>query len=309
MKIRKKLKETYKKGSYIYDKCKAYRVVKNSPLLKKYLNKNVQFKNLHKGERCFVLGNGPSLNDEKLSLLENEWVFTVNKIAGHLEFEKIKTNYHFFADPSYFTISFSEGEADNEHFKRLISIKTKQNNPVCFFPYYAIDFINKYELEKILDIRVYYPFFTFRDNEKEDIDFTKPTLGYESVVQYAVAMAIYMGFAEIYLLGCDCTGIINDIQAFLKEDVTEYAYAVNEKEREFINIMNSSNVNGIERKFLSWARILHLHGELYKYCNERGISLYNCSSKTIIDSIPRISLTDVLERKTLQTEKDVLISV
>ena len=39
------------------------------------------FENKHQGERCFILGNAPSLSDENLSLLKNEKVFICNR--GH----------------------------------------------------------------------------------------------------------------------------------------------------------------------------------------------------------------------------------
>ncbi len=45
---------------------------------KKLLNKNKKFKNIHKGNRCFILGNGLSLKQQDLTLLKNEYVFTVN---------------------------------------------------------------------------------------------------------------------------------------------------------------------------------------------------------------------------------------
>jgi hypothetical protein len=40
--------------------------------------------------------------------------------------------------------------------------------------------------------------------------------------------------------------------------------------------------------------MLHIYRELYTYCSDRNIKLVNCSSKTIIDSIPRASLSSVL---------------
>lgn len=42
-----------------------------------------QAKNIHKGGRCFILGNGPSLNDCDLSLLKGEMTFGVNGIFLH----------------------------------------------------------------------------------------------------------------------------------------------------------------------------------------------------------------------------------
>ena len=52
------------------------------------------FKNAHQGERCFIIGNGPSLKSTDLSLLRNEVTFGLNRI--YLMFDEIgfETTYH-----------------------------------------------------------------------------------------------------------------------------------------------------------------------------------------------------------------------
>ena len=52
------------------------------------------FKNLHAGQRCVIIGNGPSLRDTNMDLLRNEFTFGLNRI--YLMFEKLgwKTTYH-----------------------------------------------------------------------------------------------------------------------------------------------------------------------------------------------------------------------
>ena len=264
--------------------------------LQELLKKNAEFKDLHKGQRCFVIGNGPSLKDEDLSALENEVVFTVNKIANHPQFEAMKSNYHFWADPVFFKLS-PENKEDLELLESFFAVKTKDNNPICFLPAFARDFIKNFNVEEKLDVRIYSTPLPFRDGENGDIDFTRPTFGYQTVVQFAVAMAIYMGFSEIYLLGCDSTGIIPTIQACLDQEVDGYAYDVSENEKKFLKKISENRQFGIESDFLGWATILHIHRELYRYCTNRNIKLVNCSSKTIIDSIPRDSLANVLKRE------------
>jgi hypothetical protein len=39
-----------------------------------------ELKDLHKGERCFVIGNGPSLQNTDISKLENEFTFGMNRV-------------------------------------------------------------------------------------------------------------------------------------------------------------------------------------------------------------------------------------
>ena len=55
------------------------------PLLKQ----NMDFKGSLKGKRCFVLGNGPSLNKHDLSVLKHEFVITCNTAVQLGQFEAI----------------------------------------------------------------------------------------------------------------------------------------------------------------------------------------------------------------------------
>ena len=38
------------------------------------------FRDIHRGERCFIIGNGPSLNQTDLARLEGEYTFGMNRI-------------------------------------------------------------------------------------------------------------------------------------------------------------------------------------------------------------------------------------
>ena len=55
-------------------------------ILQESSNKIIQFKDKHKGQRCVIIGNGPSLNKMDLSFLKQEICFGMNKI--YLGFEK-----------------------------------------------------------------------------------------------------------------------------------------------------------------------------------------------------------------------------
>ncbi len=270
---------------------------KKNKELKALVESNIEFKNIHKGKRCFVVGNGPSLNDEDLSLLENEYVFTVNKIANHPSYESMRSNYHFWADPAFFNLS-PDDKDDMELLKRFEAIKTDKVDPVCFVSQFGYDMVKRFELDKKLNVRFFYSDLYFRDGENKDIDFTRPVYALETVVQFCIQMAIYMGFEEIYLLGCDNTYIVGIIESLLEKDVSSYSYKVDESEKRFIKkTAEQRKDGGVESSFSSCARMLHLYRELYKYCSNRNIKLVNCSSKTIIDSIPRKSLSSVLSEK------------
>jgi hypothetical protein len=52
-------------------------------------------KDIHKGERCFVIGNGPSLKNTDISKLENEFTFGMNRI--YLMFPELGFHTTYFA--------------------------------------------------------------------------------------------------------------------------------------------------------------------------------------------------------------------
>jgi hypothetical protein len=56
--------------------------------------KVMSYKNLHAGERCFILGNGPSLRRTNLDLLEKEVTFGMNRIYLHFDEMGYATTYY-----------------------------------------------------------------------------------------------------------------------------------------------------------------------------------------------------------------------
>jgi len=51
-----------------------------SPLRRKSIQRLEEYRDLHRGERCFIIGNGPSLRKMNLSLLREEYTFGLNRI-------------------------------------------------------------------------------------------------------------------------------------------------------------------------------------------------------------------------------------
>ena len=60
------------------------------------------YKNLHQGDRCFILGNGPSLQKTNLSLLKNEYTFGLNRI--YLLFDKLGFSTTYFVAVNHLVI-------------------------------------------------------------------------------------------------------------------------------------------------------------------------------------------------------------
>ena len=62
---------------------------------------NQQYRNKHKGERCFILGSGPSVSLEDLKPLRDEALIALNSFYVHHDYKKIfndqKSKYHLIA--------------------------------------------------------------------------------------------------------------------------------------------------------------------------------------------------------------------
>jgi hypothetical protein len=59
-------------------------------------------KDAHKGERCFIIGNGPSLRQTDLSKLRNEYTFGMNRI--YLMFPELGFHTTYFVSVNYLVI-------------------------------------------------------------------------------------------------------------------------------------------------------------------------------------------------------------
>lgn len=257
------------------------------------IKENERIHNIHKGKRCFILGNGPSLKAVDLGLLEDEFVFSVNNFAMVNDYKKAKTNFHIWADLSFFELRDDQKYNHNELMNNYYQIA--EENPVCFVPCIAEKFIMKNKLDKVLNFNYFEVYSNIDITERKDYDLTKPICGYTTVVQYAIIIAMYMGFDEIYLLGCDTTNIISMINSALDiYSMDTHAYDnddVNERYKELLKHWNMTDV------FYDQYVLFNGYKLLAEECKKRKIKLINCSEKTLINEIERMPLMEVLKNE------------
>lgn len=290
---RKKIIRQYDKIHNLYlEKIEFQRFRNEHPIEYKLLQNNRQYYNLHKGERCFVLGNGPSLKQIDLASLKNEWTFSVNEMFRHSQYLEAEINYHFIADPYYFQLRHSN-PVERKLLELLLEKGADKRAPHFFFPVESRAYIRKNRIDRKLSCSYFDSRLEFYDDYEGKIDFAKYVPYFRAVVQWAIAMAIYMGFEKIYLLGCDATNLIIDLQAFQGTVWGEkYAFDVDcdtEKAQKGVYLKQ-----GIWNILDGYNRIFKIFDEMNKYCVRNHIKLINCSAETIIDSIPQKRFEDVI---------------
>lgn len=155
-----------------------------------------QFYNRFQGQRCFIIGNGPSLNSHDLALLDGEYTFGVNSFY----YKTRETGYR----PTFYVVE------DSSVMKENISEIRAYEAPFKFFP----------TLYKRLHSKTPNTFF-FNMNrgfyEKSSPNYAVPRFSTDaskvlycgqSVTYINLQLAFFMGFTEVHLIGMDFDYII-----------------------------------------------------------------------------------------------------
>lgn len=288
----KKMKQLGFQNIYSWDEIK-YFIRMDGKLKKRYLEEyveeskllklNKRYKDMYSGKRCFILGTGPSISKQNLQLLKDEYVFTVNQFSRLPQFADVMTNFHVWNDSGYFLYENDESVM----YDRIETMKKVGNKAICFFPYNkAYEFVKKYNLEKVLQINYYHEHEQI-EIFKENLDITSllPEVG--TVVLTAVNIAFYMGFSEIYLLGCDCTDILTVISSKNKTLAKiEYSYPENDNVKNQVKNMLADRP--LEYIYAMQAKKFEAFRLLGEICGESGVYLANCTEGGILEGIPRM---------------------
>lgn len=164
---------------------------------RKLIEANAVFRNRHVGQRCFIVGNGPSLATQDLSYLKGEITFAMNAFWKHPIIEAWQPTYYLLADK----VLFDRSPSAREFFENLNRRITEAD---FFVPLSRRDVI----LEEQLLPREQTYFLSTEDRavdegSDESFDLTGSIPDVLTVAQFAMMAAIYMGCSPIYLMGLD----------------------------------------------------------------------------------------------------------
>lgn len=164
------------------------------------VDKIKQFKDLHKGQRCFIVGNGPSLNKTDLRKLKDEITFGVNGIF-------FKTDEVGFV-PTYYAVCDSFVIEENADRINQLDVQHK------FFPSVFRKYVDPKKRDNV-------SFFMLNRGYNEvtspnhaiprfSADCSERIYDGQTVTYVNLQLAYYMGFSEVYLIGVDFSYVIPD---------------------------------------------------------------------------------------------------
>ncbi|GBF12466.1 6-hydroxymethylpterin diphosphokinase MptE-like protein [Tepidibacillus sp. HK-1] len=232
----------------------------------KMISKNVQLKNIDKKE-CFVIGNGPSLNETDFSLLNDFDTFTVNFFhKGNTNF-KFKSTYHVMIDGAFFT---------NENIDYVLETYRNNRDTKFIFTSKGYNILYKKGLEFDRAYFINQELVQYDDYLK--IDMTKNMTASINVVLAAIQCALYMGYKKIYLIGCD-------FNSYATMKPTHY-YDKEAKDR--------TVPMGVD---LQWSALVHYHHyALANYARKNDVEILNATPNSLIDAYERVDFRKLISK-------------
>jgi hypothetical protein len=162
-----------------------------------------QFKDLHKGQDCFIIGNGPSLNKMDLSPLRDYHTFGQNKIF--LLFDRVDLNLSYLVSVNKLVIEQSAKEFEAMPCQVFLS-HTASHGVVQDKPH----------IQRLHTMNLW----SFYE------DISQPICEGNTVTYVSMQIAYYMGFRRVFLIGVDHSfkqqGKSHEVQVYQGNDENHF---------------------------------------------------------------------------------------
>lgn len=255
--------------------------------------------------KCLILGNGPSVKKDLPVLLEKDFeadLLCLNKFPDTEYYEKLKPRHFVIVSEEY----WNKGTIEEYQLIRDNIIKAfieKTTWPVNFFvPASARKnqaFMKQFKVNKNIT-PVYYNTTPVEGNSTISQWFFNLKWGSprpHNVLIPSMLNMVWMNYKEIGVIGADHSWLetlsVNDNNEALLNQ--KHFYDENETRSRRVTRKGSSyrKLHEILEKFMLTFKA---YFTLDDYARTKEIKLYNCSSKSYIDSLERMPLIDFLEK-------------
>ena len=220
---------------------------------------------------CYILGSGPSIKKQDLSVLKNKTVFCANWFINHNDIKNLNVNFYTAYDPAFVT------PAVNQEWLRKIQ---RLENCIYFFPESWREMINIKNTEWVttdFDNKVYEDKEFHWNSQKGFYD------GGTVIINMCIPLAIEMGFKQIFLLGCDCSyGITQN-----KGLSSAYFYDMAHHKTEMKHDSNSEKI---------WQKnIMKSYQKVKKIIDRTDIEIFNATEGGELEVFERKSLAESIK--------------
>lgn len=225
------------------------------------------YKNKYKGQRCFVIGTGPSLTLDDLFAIRDEHTFASNGIFKYIADTGWKPEFYSVCDRTYYLAN-----KDNIY---NVEVSEKKFFPIDFGEKFGFDEEYEYYLRTPYSVR----------NPRFRANPLKAFQEGSTVTYHLLQLAVMMGFTEIYLLGIDFN----------------YSLSVDRRG----NIIRNDSVKdyGYDDKAANYT-LPNLEASYYSYCSAEkyckkhnyAVRIYNATRGGKLEVFKRVNFDEIIKK-------------
>lgn len=222
-----------------------------------------EWKNIHKGEKCFIVATGPSLTFDDLDKIADSGIYSFGMNSCALCLDKTKW------------IPDMLGVQDEYVYAKIENVLLKEANGKLKDKVWVSDIVHSLcpSSRKFKSFALHFLDHKYNPKKTGEIKFSDDCYSviYDnySIIFSIMQLAVYMGFKEIYLLGTDCN--------------------YNQAKQNFIDNGTTDPNRGILGN-----KLIYTHSLFRKFADAHGVKVVNCTRGGMLEEYPRMALEEVL---------------
>jgi|GEM_PF-345208 len=234
--------------------------------------------NKYLGKRCFIVGNGPSLNKTDFSFLKDEFTFGVNSIY-------LMEGMNGFR-PTFYTVEDNHVVDDNlDEIRRMDAVHK-------FFPAKYERTIGREANNYFLPVNweFYYASSPFHNVPRFSKDISKTLYVGQTVTYLNFQIAYYLGFREIYIIGVDFHYEIPNSASIEGNSILSADADPNHFHPEYFGAGKKWHLPKLENCYKAYC-----HAN--QFANENGFSIQDATIGGKLDAFPKVDFYEVVGAK------------
>lgn len=248
-------------------------------------------KNKHKGERCFILATGPSVQTQDLSVLAGELCIAVSHFFLHKDIRLISPRYHVLA-PYHSPFTFSDIKKVFDGFSERYSDEVTYVFGHRPYKYSVFNFLKQFPdyMPKeyfFVDYTLSRPLSDDNYKQASSWDITSEPFQIRTVIYSAIQLGVYLGCQEIYLVGCD-----HDYLQDTKRVSNHHFYPEHEGVSDVEHLSCFTTERWFEEYYFRWKQ----YRLMREHLNNVGCKIFNATKGGMLDVFQRIDLPVVINK-------------
>lgn len=274
--------QSYRKNRHISTILKGGLITLIDPNIRRMTQRLASLRGQYANQRCFIMGNGPSLNQMDLSLFANEYLWGTNKC--YLLFDRISWR------PAFYTAIDTRVVPDIA--EDIVKLEKELPATTFFFP---VLFRMKGIIPSHSNVFWYYEKKldeTQLPNGMFSQIATNFVYGARTVTIAALQLAVYLGFNPIYLIGCDTS---YSISSSVQKDEKDHNQLISTADDDTSHFDPRYFGQGSKWHVPHVERMIFHYQQSKIFCDSIGVKVFNATVGGKLEVFPRVNYRELFD--------------